>query len=571
MYTSLGKFFSRPDSTSGQALALHSYVGSYGDRLDIFSALAVADLEPHHSRFDSSLHRRAKDRQPDVSAFLYAALRLPECINRVERVLIGPNEEVFAEAGYAGAAAWTRVESRARRRRYHYDGENILAVFVNSISDLDDLVPTMCAFQIEWNKMHGLLHRSGLGKALERGDTSASLAGEEIRRELHLGRADWELLQRVWPDDWDFKFAGLAAAPLALTIERLPLHVRYFEEAAGMWWEDVAERFGMNAGEDRPVYVVSSNNHCLANLISGFAARREREVVDFLHEHDPEGLRRSWAEYGKDPDRNSTDLLYYALRHYLEQVPEAAAARIEDEEAVGLTRYCPEAYPRIEAQKIELGRLRASRMDPFLNFPAGLAQSRAWVINVEYPLGLAAKHLLSQACSRFRGLCGVFILGKSAGVVGRLGDIMVPSEVYDGHTASRYHFHNAISIRRITPYLRRIAAFDDQRCITVRGTFLHGRETVKTLLRDDFSGIEMEAGPYMGALYGHFTRSEPPFNSDLDLPLPRGFSLGVLLYTSDTPYNVRPSLLSCRLGLTGLEAAYASGRAIFQRIMDLES
>ncbi len=570
MSSSLRNYFSRLKSTSTQASALGAYVMSYGDRLETFRELTVADLAPHHVSFDSSLHRRAKDSQPDISAFLYAALRLPECINRVERVLIAPDEEVFAGAGYPGVSTWRGVESRARRRRYHYDGGTILAVFVHSISDLDDLVPTLCAFQVEWNKMHGLLHQSSLGKALARGDTVASLAGEQIRRALHLGRADWDLLQRVWPDDWDFKFAGLAAAPLSFTIQRLPLDVRYFDEAAARWWDDVAARFGINADEDRPIYIVSSNNHGLANLISGFAAQRERQIVDFLHEHNPEGLRRNWADDRRDPDRNSTDLLYYALRHYLDQVPAAAVEKLENEEAAGLTRYCPDTYPRIEAQKIELNRLSASRIDPLLNLPPALAQSRTWVINLEYPLGLAAKHLLSRACVRFKGLRGVFILGKSAALVGRLGDIMVPAQVHDGHTGNRYHFHNTISIRRITPYLRRIAAFDDQRCITVRGTFLHGRETLKTLIRDDFTGIEMEVGPYIGALYKHFTKTDPPFNSDLDLPLPRHFSLGVLLYTSDTPYNIRPSLLSTRLGLTGLEAAYAASRAILQRIFDLE-
>ncbi|MDD2605802.1 MAG: hypothetical protein PHF66_13430, partial [Desulfobacteraceae bacterium] len=185
MSSSLRNYFSRLKSTSTQASALGAYVMSYGDRLETFRELTVADLAPHHVSFDSSLHRRAKDSQPDISAFLYAALRLPECINRVERVLIAPDEEVFAGAGYPGVSTWRGVESRARRRRYHYDGGTILAVFVHSISDLDDLVPTLCAFQVEWNKMHGLLHQSSLGKALARGDTVASLAGEQIRRALH--------------------------------------------------------------------------------------------------------------------------------------------------------------------------------------------------------------------------------------------------------------------------------------------------------------------------------------------------------------------------------------------------
>jgi hypothetical protein len=419
--------------------------------------------------------------------------------------------------------------------------------------------------------MHRLLKGGGLGKALARGKVEASGGGEEIRKELHLGRADWDLLGQLWQADWDGKFAGLARASLSLAIERLPLQARYFEEAAGMWWEDVAERFGVDSGGDRPIYIVSSNNHCLANLVSGFAAEREREIIAFLRERDPEGLWRHWMDCRKDPDWNRADLLYYALRYYLDNRPEEMAAKIKREESSGVTRHCPDAYPRIEAQKIELDRLCPQRLDPCLTLPGTLERSRAWVINLEYPLGRAADHLLFQACRRFKGLRGVFILGKSAAVIGRLGDIMVPAQVYDGHTGNRYRFQNSLSIRRIIPFLRRIAAFDDQRSITVRGTFLHGRDTVKSLIREDYRGIEMEAGPYIGALYRHFTNRIPPRNSDLELLLPQGFCLGLLLYTSDTPYNVRPSLLSTRLGLTGLEAAYASSRAILQLIMDLES
>jgi hypothetical protein len=44
----------------------------------------------------------------------------------------------------------------------------------------------------------------------------------------------------------------------------------------------------------------------------------------------------------------------------------------------------------------------------------------------------------------------------------------------------------------------------------------------------------------------------------------------MLHYTSDTPYNLRASLLSRPLGLTGLEATYCSSLAILQRILDQE-
>ena len=39
-----------------------------------------------------------------------------------------------------------------------YDGRDRLAVYVNSTSDVDDLIPTLTGYQIEWNKLHRLLN-----------------------------------------------------------------------------------------------------------------------------------------------------------------------------------------------------------------------------------------------------------------------------------------------------------------------------------------------------------------------------------------------------------------------------
>ncbi len=66
----------------------------------------------------------------------------------------------------------------------------------------------------------------------------------------------------------------------------------------------------------------------------------------------------------------------------------------------------------------------------------------------------------------------------------------------------------------------------------------------------------MEAGTIM-AFLGQIIYSKPLVAKKLKLYIPREFSLSVLHYTSDTPYNLRGRLLSRKLGLTDLEAAYA--------------
>ncbi len=562
---------SSPSPHSDSSPSLDAYLQAYGGHLHLHNAFNVSDLESHHSGIFSSLHRRAHLKELDVSAFLYAALRLPDCVSRVERILIGPSETVFAASGYPNVADWPQVQSRARRRRYHFDGAKNLAVFVTSVTDVDDIIPSLCAFQIEWNKMHSLLHRSPLGPALASGQMAATAVGPELQRILGLNHADWDMVHRVWAQNNTSKFVELAQSPLSLRIERLPLHRRMFEEAAGEWWDIVSKRFSLDSDLCRPLYLVSSNTHGLANLVSGYATAHEQALTDFLRDQNPDGLWETWLDSTRDPDSHKANLLCYALRHYLHVHPEALAEKTAWEERSGLVRCLPTQYPHLEAQQIQLHQLNPSLLDSRLVWTSAIGQSRALILNLDYPLGLAAAHLLTQALQRFPQLRGVFILGKSAATMGRLGDILVPSQVYDSHTRTRYQFRNVLNIRRLTPYLTRIAAFDDQKSVTVRGTFLHGRDTSASLIHDDFTGMEMEAGPYLNALYRHFNHQEPAPNETLTLTFPPTFHLGLLHYTSDTPYNIRPSLLSTRLGLSGLEATYASVLSIFQYILDLES
>lgn len=557
----------------GQTSALEEYLRAYSEHEHLPAMLRVSDLESRHISFCSSLHRGSRAREPDVPAFLYAALRLPDCISRVSRVVLGPAEDAFAEAGFPGVEDWVQIRSRARRRRYHYDGGQTLAVFVTSMTDLDDLIPSLCAFQIEWNKMHHLLNAASPGRSR----VWSSENGEEIRRCLGLGRPDWELLTRVWTHDPEPKWADVARAPLDLVLYRLPLHAEHYEHAARQWWDMVTQRLdlGSAVSGDRPLYLVSSNTHSLSNLITGFARAHKQELLSFMERENPEGIWHTWQDCRRDPDRNPDDLLYYGLRLYQEHNPGAVAARLAWEENMGFHRYAPPKYPHLEVQRIALNRLGPARLDTRLQRPRGLEDSQALLVNVDYPLGLAAGQVLSRACELFPRLQGVFILGKSAAAIGRLGDIIIPGHVYDSHVHTHYLFRNSLGVRHLIPFLNRIAAFDDQRSITVRGTFLHGRETVSHLLRDDFTGMEMEAGPFLTALYRHFSPQEPGQGKGrsrtLNIELPEGFNLGLLHYTSDTPYNIRPSLLSTRLGLTGLEAAYAGSLAILQRIMDLEA
>ncbi len=45
------------------------------------------------------------------------------------------------------------MTAHSRRRKMFFDGESTLAAFIASVSDIDDLIPMLAAYQIEWNKL----------------------------------------------------------------------------------------------------------------------------------------------------------------------------------------------------------------------------------------------------------------------------------------------------------------------------------------------------------------------------------------------------------------------------------
>src|SRR5215472_4928859 len=136
------------------------YVRTYTSLLRSTGDVDVRAFEEAHAFSGSSLHEGALSADPDVSAFAYAAGRLPLEMPGIRRLVLGQSHELFEAAGF-DVRAWKIVKTRGRRRPLRWDGASTLGVFIASASDIDDLVPMVTAYQIEWNKMHARLRSIG--------------------------------------------------------------------------------------------------------------------------------------------------------------------------------------------------------------------------------------------------------------------------------------------------------------------------------------------------------------------------------------------------------------------------
>ena len=118
------------------------YIRTYNTMLRSSGEIKVKALVQAHVGADSSLHVNAAAPEPDMSALRYCVQRLPNAIMHVRHILLGQSAAVFHRAGYR-VEEWESVHAPGRRRHWFFDQQDTMAVYVNSASDVDDLVPTL--------------------------------------------------------------------------------------------------------------------------------------------------------------------------------------------------------------------------------------------------------------------------------------------------------------------------------------------------------------------------------------------------------------------------------------------
>jgi len=242
------------------------------------------------------------------------------------------------------------------------------------------------------------------------------------------------------------------------------------------------------------------------------------------------------------------------------------------EASIGLTHLSEPGHIDIDAQIIELSKLNPALLDPRLELDGIdlLKASEAVILNIDYPLGMAAYHILSRLGQGVGELRGVYVMGKAATLNGRVGDVSLSSVVYDEHSRNTFLFRNGFTAKDVSPYLRYGSVFDNQSAVTVRSAFLQNKHYMNAFYREGYTVLEMEAGPFMSAAYELVHPTRIPQDEIVNLTSRAGFDVGVVHYASDTPYSRRQSLLSKSLSYFGVDATYACAIAIVRRIFERE-
>jgi hypothetical protein len=525
-------------------------------------------LEPSHRSMNSSLHPLAATSEVDLGAFLYAMRRLPARVWLATVIVMGQEARVFERAGLGRVEEWDPVEAPARRRRWYDSRVGTMGVLLASTSDLDDLIPTLVAYQVEWNKLHAAVRAAARPDGPEP-DPSACA-------EAFGGAADdWIRIRHAW--------GGLTSFLDEIRERRLNLRIRMlggsqagYARMTRRWWAPVGAAMEEQGLGDRPVYFVSSNTHSLVNLVTRTARAAEADIVAFIEAHGPSYLVEELQRFREGRGEGSWEnFLYFGARLLWESLPEEGEEwrrRQAEERAVGVTHISSRTALRVSAQVIALDRLDPAALDPRLGEVDAerLGRCPAVVVNIEYPLGLAAYNILRELTVSTDVVRGVYVLGKAATLNADVGDVLISGVIHDEHSGSTYWLDNAFSFDDIAPFLRFGSGLDNQRAVTVKSTFLQNREYLDFYYREAYTVVEMEAGPFCNAVYEMADADRYPVGEAVNFAkLPLDF--GIIHYASDTPYTQARTLGARGLSYYGMDSTYASSLAIMRRIFSLEN
>jgi hypothetical protein len=561
-------------STGSEDIEL--YQRTYYSLLRTTDEVQIRSLVESHARMESALHPKADEQETDMDALIYASLRLPPCIVQVRLVVMSPSERGFREAGYPEVGRWQPATAPGRRRRTRFDGQETLAAYIASRSDIDDLIPILTAYEIEWNKIHERLRGTVVEERLAACVDGACPLDDALRQEigslLRLSAVDLDRMADAWGERFLPTLYAMAREKKRMAVRLIDGSYVDYRRATRYWWEHIAESLP-TALNDRTVYFVSSNVHSLVNLLSGCALRREGTLIEFVEGlHLPELEEEYRAIREEAVPSNWENFLYYVFRKYTETSmgAEAASACQREMRTSGIWHVSSLHYLDVDAQVVELCALRSDWLDPRIRVDGLelLRDSDALILNIDYPLGLAAYRILTQVTTGIDTLRGLYVLGKAATLNGRIGDVMIPGVVHDEHSQNTYLFQNAFTAADVRPYTVYGTVLDNQKAISVQGTFLQNRQYMDVFYREGFTDIEMESGPYLSAVYEAIRPRRYPVNEIVNL-YPAPFEIGLLHYASDTPFT-RGQTLARRLSYYGVDATYACSVAILRRILERE-
>lgn len=543
------------------------FIKLYRSFLASGGSLEIEQLISPYIDMHPFLHQKAGSTEIDSGAFIYSLLRLPKEIHKVKEIVLAQSLKIFKREGI-DTGSWIELAAPARRRKMYFDGNNKLYVIINSVTDVDDVVCLLTAFQIEWNKIrNSLLFLKDL--EFEKVITSRNFG--HVSKFTRIDNILWQKLAKIMREEFEPTLRTIRQASVEFKVKLLKGSYIDYVNSTQEWFENIVQHTQYSDFREKPIYFVSSNTHSIVNNITGFVNSIEGELITYMQDTQMDDLLTYYSSInqGKLPG-SKENLLWYVLKKYELTNPEVKDRRLQREHELGIDFIEAKQAMDVNAQLIKVNKLNKSHLPDKIRANLDfLENSEAVIFNIDYPLGFGAYMILSTMLRNIQSIKGVYILGKASFLNGKLGDIALPTRVFDDHTKNTFVIKNAFSKNHFSEF-EAGSVLSDQHALSTKGTLLHPQETMKDYFIDGYTVIEMENGPYLNALYETIYYDRYPENTLRDM-LKSHIDLGIIHYASDTPFTKSVTLGTRNLGYDGVEATYVSSLAILRRIVEMES
>jgi len=521
-----------------------SHINHYRQLLAGGKPVLLSRFVDTYLRMKPLLHNLASSPDFDLPALKYSATRLPEKIYQVKKIIISQNQNDFDKNGVKHGVK-NIVESKNRRRLMYYDAAHkSLCCLINSDSDIDDLINLLLIYLIEYRK---------------------------IKKNL-VNPAKLNPVSEVFLSDWPEMQTYLFHHDFDPQVQVYPTAESVYISNCHHWWQDQAMQSRFLGLKDTPVYFVSSNSHSMVNIIGGYINFKQNYIFDFIAKHHTD-IYQQWFDSKVQKNLYQVnDFLYYLSNEFLSGNPEYINDKKSYESKLGVIELNKISNFPVDTQIIPLKSLAlSSHLDPNLTIPnrKKILDSPAVIVNVQYPLGIAAKYLLNEMIGYFAKIIGVYIIGKAAILNGSIGDIQIPDIVSDEITNNIYKFDNIFNnFFPFTAYISKILTHQKAAC--VYGTLLENGNQIGNYRQSGFNIIEMESSNYLTALVENFMLNKTPVSRSFyyaidKLPL----DFGIINYASDNP--ITENLGHETYEFKSIETTYLPTLTVLQRIINLES
>lgn len=543
--------------------SINLHIRTYRSALKGNLEVTINSLTNSYLKINSILHPYATSASRlDPSAIVYSLLRLPKIIDQTKIIIMGQSPHVFANAGFPNVTSWKKVPRTARRRSRFFDPKtNICASFISSVSDIDDIVNLVLAYQIEWNKFHGLALTYYPTYSLFKKEFIDNPEPIQGVKTLGLSIEDWEKIKIALGKNWRLRLKKIYHKTHNLRLRLLAGSWIDYTKTTQKWWQNVTTNTNKKFNfTNQNVYFVSSNAHAFQNLITGYARSSENKLMKLA----PSNYQET------NPYLSHNDFLYYLSKFFnSDKNYQSNLQRIEKH--LNIVTVPSAHFLEVNTQIFPINSIAKTKgLDPRLKITnvQKIRQSNALIFNIDYPLGFAAYHVLSKVLENVSTVKGVYILGKAAVLNSEVGDLQIPRLVFDEHSQNSFIFKNCFNT--FFPFKNNQGSIlTNQKSVSVYGTFLENESLLRKYSQNDLTLIEMESGPYLSAITEATYDSQTPRGTMVDLnssPL----DIGIINYSSDTPYSKAKNLGAGALNLAGIEPVYLGSLAILQRIINLE-